>query len=51
MLLATFTSIRNTKDLEATASSRYIQHAVQNIPILPLACVLYCIGLGGSCYL
>jgi hypothetical protein len=51
VLPATFTSIRNTKDLEATAGGRHIQHAVQNIPILPLACVLCCIGLGGSCYL
>jgi cytochrome bd-type quinol oxidase subunit 2 len=51
VLPATFTSIQNTNKLEGNAGGRHIQHAVQNIPVLPLASILCCMGLAGSFYL
>jgi hypothetical protein len=47
----TFTSLQNADSLAATAGGKAIQDAVRNVPLLPFAGVLCCIGAAGSCWL
>lgn len=47
----TFTSLGRSNGLNSTASGKAVQNAVQNVPLLPAAAVLCCIGLAGSCWL
>jgi hypothetical protein len=47
----TFTSLRDSDHLDSTASGKALQSAVRHVQILPLACVLCCIGTAGSCWL
>jgi hypothetical protein len=47
----TFTSLKNADSLHTTAGGKLIQGTVRNIQLLPLAGVLCCIGMAGSCWL
>jgi hypothetical protein len=47
----TFTSLQNADSLAATVGGKAIQDAVRNVPLLPFAGVLCCIGAAGSCWL
>jgi hypothetical protein len=47
----TFTSLQNADSLAATTGGKAIQDAVRNVPLLPFAGVLCCIGAAGSCWL
>jgi hypothetical protein len=47
----TFTSLQNADSLAATVGGKAIQDAVRNVPLLPFAGLLCCIGAAGSCWL
>lgn len=47
----TFTSLENSESLRESKNGKAVQHAVQNIPLLPFAVVFCLVGIVGSCWL
>lgn len=51
VLPATFTSLKESDKLSHITAGKVIQHAVQNLELLPVAAILCSLGLASSCWL
>lgn len=51
ILPGTFTSLSKSRILEESQGGRAVHHAVQNIPLLPLAGLCYLVGVASLIYL